>query len=46
MRADEAIDQAIASAHRELAALHRRKMMEIVTGPVAEVQPITPSRVD
>jgi hypothetical protein len=29
-RAEEADDPAIAQAHRELAALHRRKLMEIV----------------
>jgi hypothetical protein len=29
-RAEEASDPAIAKAHRELAALHRRKMMESV----------------
>lgn len=29
-RAAEATDPAVASLHREMAALHRRKMMEIV----------------
>lgn len=29
-RADEAADPAVASAHRELAALHKRRMMEAV----------------
>ena len=29
-RADEASDPAVAAAHRELAALHKRRMMEIV----------------
>ena len=32
-RAEEATDPAVAAAHRELAALHRRKMMEIVDDP-------------
>jgi len=46
LRAEEAVDEAIASAHRELAALHRRKMMEIVSEPVLQLQPVTPSRGD
>jgi hypothetical protein len=29
-RAEESSDPAVAAAHRELAALHRRRMMEIV----------------
>jgi hypothetical protein len=29
-RAEEASDPAVAAAHRELAALHKRRMMEIV----------------
>ena len=35
-RAEEASDPAIAKAHRELAALHRRKMMETVDPPPAK----------
>ena len=34
--ADEASDPAIAKAHRELAALHRRQMMETVDPPPAK----------
>lgn len=30
LRAEEATDPAVANLHRELAALHRRKMMEVV----------------
>ena len=35
-RAEEASDPAIANVHRELAALHRRQMMEIVEKPEAD----------
>ena len=35
-RAEEASDPAVANVHRELAALHRRQMMEIVERPVVE----------
>ena len=32
-RAEEATDPAVIAVHRELAALHRRKMMEVVSTP-------------
>ena len=32
-RAEEATDPAVAAVHRELAVLHRRKMLEIVDDP-------------
>ena len=32
-RAEEATDPAVIAVHRELAALHRRKMIEVVATP-------------
>ena len=45
-RADEAGDPAAAAIHRELAALHRRRMMEIVHlgEPQRQPMPLTGSR--
>lgn len=39
-RAEEASDPSIAKAHRELAELHRRRMMEIVHMGEAQVAPL------
>ena len=38
-RAEEASDPAIAAVHRELAALHRRRMMEIVHFGEPQIDP-------
>lgn len=45
-RAEEASDPAIAAVHRELAALHRRRMLEIVHlgEPQIEPTPLVGSR--
>ena len=45
-RAEEATDPAIAAVHRELAALHRRRMLEIVHlgEPQIEPTPLVGSR--
>ena len=34
--AEEAADRSVAQAHRELAALHRRKMIEVIGRPASE----------
>lgn len=39
-RAEEADDPAIAAIHREMAALHRRRMLEIVHLGEAQLSPV------
>ena len=39
-RAEEATDPTIARVHRELAALHKRQMLEPVDGVILDRQPI------
>jgi hypothetical protein len=40
-RAEEAKDPSIAGVHRELAALHRRKMLELIQIPEPQLQPVS-----
>lgn len=39
-RAEEATEPSIAAIHRELAALHRRKLISLADEPEAEVRPV------
>jgi hypothetical protein len=39
-RADEATDPSIAAVHRELAALHKRRMLEIIHLGEAQLAPL------